>query len=147
MTFPKTPALTTDCVVFDARGRVLLIRRGQSAVQGQIRAARRLRRDRARRVEDACRRELMEETGVKAGRLELVGVYSDPGRDPRGHTCSVVFLARVGQRHAEGRRRCRGARNGSRTGRRLDLAFDHAKILRDAQRACCASDEEGGERG
>ena len=38
-------------------------------------------------VEDACRRELMEETGVKAGRLQLVGVYSDPKRDPRGHTC------------------------------------------------------------
>ena len=50
-------------------------------------------------IEDACRRELMEETGVQGRRgCELIGVYSDPKRDPRGHTCSVAFLARVARR-------------------------------------------------
>jgi ADP-ribose pyrophosphatase YjhB (NUDIX family) len=46
-------------------------------------------------VEAACRRELREETGLVVGRLKLVGIYSDPARDPRSHTCSVAFTARA----------------------------------------------------
>src|SRR5512145_1188956 len=100
MNRPKTPLLAADCAVVDAGGRVLLIRRRHPPFQGcyalpggfvEI----------GETVEDGARRELAEETGVEveAGALQLVGVYSDPGRDPRGHTCSVVFLARVP--HAE----------------------------------------------
>src|SRR5580765_4156056 len=104
MPFPKTPALTTDCVVFDAKGRLLLIRR-----------------------------ELMEETGVKAGRLELIGVYSDPKRDPRGHTCSVAFLARVARSTPKAGDDAAAA-EWVEGWSRLDLAFDHAGIVGDAQR-------------
>src|SRR5690606_7419628 len=91
MAFPQTPALTTDCVVFDESGRVLLIRRkfppfeGGFALPGGF-------VDVGETVEDACRRELKEETGLEAGDLTLIGVYSDPTRDPRGHTCSVAFI-------------------------------------------------------
>ena len=126
-------ALTTDCVVVDAKGRVLLIRRknppfkGKYALPGGF-------VDVGETVEDACRRELMEETGVKAGRLELIGVYSDPERDPRGHTCSVAFLTRVARAHGRRPATMPPPRNGWSTGRRFDLAFDHAKILRDARR-------------
>ena len=84
-------------------------------------------------MEDACRRELMEETGIRAGRLELIGVYSDPGRDPRGHTCSVAFLARL----ARGRPKAGDDAAGAEWVRhwsRLDLAFDHARIVADARR-------------
>ena len=109
--FPKTPALTTDCVVFDAKRRVLLVRRGHPPFKGKYALPGGFV-DIGETVEDACRRELMEETGVKVGRLELIGVYSDPGRDPRGHTCSVAFLARVARADAEGRRRCRGGGMG-----------------------------------
>ena len=42
-------------------------------------------------VEAACRREAREETGIEVGELRLVGVYSDPSRDPRGHTVSVAY--------------------------------------------------------
>ena len=53
--------------------------------------------DPASAFEDGCRRELSEETGLHVGELRLIGVYSDPSRDPRGHTCSVAYLARVGR--------------------------------------------------
>ena len=42
-------------------------------------------------VETAVVREVQEETGLETRVVRLVGVYSEPGRDPRGHTVSVVF--------------------------------------------------------
>jgi 8-oxo-dGTP diphosphatase len=132
MAKPKTPLLAADCVVFDARGRVLLVRRKFPPFQGcyalpggfvEI----------GETVEDAARRELAEETGVKVGRLQLLGVYSDPGRDPRGHTCSVVFLGRAPR--AEVKAGDDAAAAEWVEGRsRIDLAFDHAKILADARK-------------
>jgi 8-oxo-dGTP diphosphatase len=109
---PKTPLLACDCVVFDARGRVLLVRRKNPPFQGQFALPGGFV-DIGETVQDACRRELMEETGVKAGRLRLVGVYSDPRRDPRGHAAAVEWMENW---------------------RNVDLAFDHAKMLADASR-------------
>ena len=111
MAFPKTPALTVDCVVIDGEGRLLLIRRGNPPHKGKYALPGGFV-DVGETVEDACRRELMEETGVKAGRLQLVGVYSDPSRDPRGHTCSVAFLTRIATGRAQGGRRRRGGGMG-----------------------------------
>lgn len=130
--FPKTPALASDCVVFDARGRVLLIRRGHPPFKGKYALPGGFV-EVGETVEDACRRELMEETGVKAGRLELIGVYSDPQRDPRGHTCSVAFLAHVRSAVAKAGDDARAAEWVERRPG-LELAFDHAKILADAKR-------------
>jgi len=124
--------LTTDCVVFDAKGRVLLIRRGHPPFKGcyalpggfvEI----------GEPVEAACRRELEEETGLKARTLQLLGVYSDPKRDPRGHTCSVVFLARMVRATPEAGDDAAAAEWVA-DWSRLELAFDHAKILADAAR-------------
>jgi 8-oxo-dGTP diphosphatase len=132
MSLPKTPALVTDCVVFDDRKRVLLIRRknppfkGAHALPGGFVNI-------GEKVEDACCRELMEETGVKAGQLQLVGVYSDPTRDPRGHTCSVAFLTRVTRvtpKAGDDAETAHWIENWS----GIDLAFDHANILMDAER-------------
>ena len=132
MPFPKTPALTTDCVVFDAKGRLLLIRRGNLPFKGRYALPGGFV-DVGETVEDACRRELMEETGVKAGRLELIGVYSDPKRDPRGHTCSVAFLARVARSTPKAGDDAAAA-EWVKSWSKLDLAFDHAEIVRDARR-------------
>ncbi len=136
MAFPATPALTTDCVVFDAQGRVLLIQRKNPPFEGGYALPGGFV-DVGETVEDACRRELEEETGIEAGTLALIGVYSDPQRDPRGHTCSIAFLTRVADAQPV-------AGDDAATAawiadwRGLTLAFDHALILRDAERLASA---------
>jgi 8-oxo-dGTP diphosphatase len=133
MPLPRTPALTADCVVVDARRRVLLVRRknppfkGMYALPGGF-------VDIGETVEEACRRELLEETGVRAGKLQLLGVYSDPKRDPRGHTCSVAFLARLGRATAKAGDDAAAA-EWVEEWSKVQLAFDHAQILADAKRA------------
>jgi 8-oxo-dGTP diphosphatase len=132
MPLPRTPALCVDCVVIDARGWLLLVRRrnppfkGQHALPGGF-------VDIGETVEDACRRELKEETGVSAGRLRLIGVYSDPRRDPRGHSCSVAFLARVGRARAKAGDDAAAAEWVEHWSQ-APLAFDHAKIVAAGER-------------
>ena len=46
-------------------------------------------------LDAAARRELREETGVEVAELEQLHTFGDPGRDPRGRTISVAYLARV----------------------------------------------------
>jgi 8-oxo-dGTP diphosphatase len=127
---PVTPLLATDCVVLDARGRLLVVRRkfapfaGQLALPGGF-------VETNETVEAACRRELAEETGVRVDALRLVGVYSEPGRDPRGPVASVAFLARVDAAEAT-------AGDDAAAVAWIDpaearaLAFDHARIVADA---------------
>jgi len=129
---PKTPLLAADCVVLGPRGRVLLVRRkfppfrGQYALPGGFVEV-------GETVEAAARRELEEETGVKAGRLQLVGVYSDPKRDPRGHTCSAVFLVTGAKGRPKGGDDAAAAEWVA-DWTKVDLAFDHAKILADVRK-------------
>jgi len=133
MASPKTPLLTTDCVVFDGEGRILLIRRKNEPFRGAFALPGGFV-EIGETVEAACRREVLEETGITIGALHLVGVYSDPGRDPRGHTVSVAYMARVppATRPQAGS----DAEDAQWLGdwRNLDLAFDHAHIIADAER-------------
>lgn len=130
MTRPVTPLLAVDCVVLDTLGRVLLIRRGNApfldryALPGGFVEV-------GETVEDACRREVAEETGVALGELDLVGVYSDPRRDPRAHCVSVAFLARVGNSVPVAGSDAAAAEFVE-DWRGVALAFDHATILADA---------------
>ncbi len=81
-------------------------------------------------VEAAVRREVREETGLELDQLKLFGVYSDPDRDPRRHTISVVFTAvGIGIPRAgddAGEIAIVSPRAPGRT-----LAFDHNQILAD----------------
>jgi len=132
MSLPKTPRLTVDAVVLDAKRRLLVIRRKHPpfmsayALPGGFVEI-------GETVEEACRRELFEETGVAAGKLTLVGVYSDPDRDPRGHTCSVAFLARVRASDVRAGDDAAAAR-WLKTWREAEFAFDHHRIVEDAMR-------------
>src|SRR5262245_19398557 len=132
MAKPKTPLLAADCVVFDARGRVLLIRRKHPPFQGHYAIPGGFV-EIGETVEEASRRELKEETGLEVGPLRLVGIYSDPKRDPRGLTCSVVFLGRPMRTTAQAGDDA-AATEWIEDWSRIELAFDHAKILADARR-------------
>ncbi len=92
------------------------------------------------KVEDAAKREVKEETSLDIELDDILGVYSDPGRDPRGHIMSTVFIGKIPKE-------CDG--NSSKTEpiagddaaeiKWVDLeaidietfAFDHKKILSD----------------
>ena len=132
MAKPVTPLLTVDCVAFDHRGRVLLIRRAKPPFAGRYALPGGFV-DVGETVEAACRRELREETGLEAGDLVLVGVYSDPVRDPRGQTVSVAFATLLPGRRPHAGDDAAAARWVP-GWRRETLAFDHAEIARDAER-------------
>jgi 8-oxo-dGTP diphosphatase len=126
---PETPLLTVDIVITSniEKGEpfVLIERKhppaGWALPGGFV--------DLGETVEQAAIREAKEETSLDVTLTGLLGVYSDPGRDPRGHTVSVVFTAT-----AEGELEARDdAKNAGWFG--FDelpaLAFDHAQILAD----------------
>jgi 8-oxo-dGTP diphosphatase len=131
----KRPSVTVDVVVIaplDGQQKVLLIKRmrppfeGYWAIPGGF-------VDPGESLEAAARRELLEETGAQAACLEQLHTFGNPGRDPRGWTISVAYLARLG----EDSLRSGGLRAGSDAAEigwfalhdPPPLAFDHAEIL------------------
>lgn len=126
---PVTPALAVDTVIelldLPDRPIVLIERRspplGWAFPGGFV--------DIGERVEDAAVREAREETGLQVALGPLIGVYSDPARDARGHTVSVVYCATAHGRPV--------AADDAAAVRIVDprhppaLAFDHAVILAD----------------
>ena len=128
MAGPETPKLMVDVVIPDGEGRVLLIRRGSDPYRGSWALPGGFV-DVGETVEDAAAREAKEETGLDVEILRMVGVYSEPDRDPRGHNVSVAFLARAeGDPSAASDADEAAFLNPSST----DLAFDHASIISDA---------------
>ncbi|MBP3959992.1 NUDIX hydrolase [Gemmata sp. G18] len=93
--YPR-PALTVDVAIVtrEARPRVLLIQRKKDPFAGSWAFPGGFVEENER-LSDAARRELVEETGVTVADLEQLYTTGDPGRDPRGWTVSVVYLARV----------------------------------------------------
>lgn len=133
MGMPTTPALTTDCVIRDNEGRVLLIRRKNEPFKGAYALPGGFV-DIGETVEAACRREVFEEAGVVVGELHLVGVYSDPRRDPRGHTVSIAFVTLLPRAPRAKAGSDAEAAEWVKDWRNVDLAFDHAEIIADAEK-------------
>jgi 8-oxo-dGTP diphosphatase len=75
-----------------------------------------------------------EETGIEVHDLRLVGVYSSPTRDPRGHTVSIVYVTQLQEASSPKSGSDAATAAWFEDWRRLDLAFDHAEILADAER-------------
>ncbi|CAN5160504.1 NUDIX hydrolase [soil metagenome] len=140
-TKPRTPLLTVDAIIamVDRRERpVVLIERrheplGWALPGGFV--------DIGETVEQAAVREAREETGLDIQLQRLFGCYSDPSRDPRGHTASIVFMA-------EARGTPAASDDAAEVGlfdpaRPPPLAFDHAKILSDYCRWRAQSERRG----
>ncbi len=87
-------------------------------------------------VESAVLREIREETGLDARINRLLGVYSDPKRDPRFHVVSVVFVCDAeGEPKAEDD--AKKVKIYSLEELPLDLlTFDHKRILLDYMKKC-----------
>ncbi len=127
---PVTPLLTVDAVIPTDNGRLILIKRknpppGFALPGGFV--------DVGETVEAACKREAKEETSLDVEIMRLIGVYSDPKRDARGHTVSVVFLCRiVGGSMKAGDDAAGIAAFSKKEIDKLQIAFDHRQIIADS---------------
>ncbi|MFW9879594.1 MAG: NUDIX domain-containing protein [Candidatus Thorarchaeota archaeon] len=92
MSKPVTPLLTVDAVILlNNKKDIVLIRRKNPPFQGEFALPGGFV-DVGETVENACIRESKEETNINVKILKLIGVFSDPNRDPRGHNISIAFL-------------------------------------------------------
>ena len=126
---PVTPLLTVDAVIIHRR-KIVLVRRknppfkDQFALPGGFVEI-------GETTEKAAIRESKEESGLDIEIIKLLGVYSDPKRDPRGHTVSVCYLAK-------GSGNLKAGSDAKETGlfglnEIPELAFDHNKIIENAR--------------
>jgi len=128
----KTPLLATDVIIRLWEGErfkgIVLIERkyppvGLALPGGFVEVG--------ERVEDAAVREMKEETGLDVRLYKLMGVYSEPNRDPRAHVVSVVWIG-----DAEGEPQAGSDAKKVRVYKLEEiplekLVFDHKKIILD----------------
>jgi 8-oxo-dGTP diphosphatase len=132
-------AVTVDVVILTMSGgrlHLLLVRRGVAPFKGMWAIPGGFKRP-TETLDEAAKRELAEETGVdSASLLTQLGAYGDPGRDPRMNVVTIGYLAvlrEVGALVASTDAASAAlvpmsqALNG-----KIDLAFDHAHLVRDA---------------
>jgi 8-oxo-dGTP diphosphatase len=122
-------ALTADCIVFSGNS-VLLIKRKNPPFQGQYALPGGFVEG-DETVEEACIREAKEETNLDLKNLVLVGVYSKPGRDPRGRVVTFAFLAEADTSTSKAGDDASHLELVERWDA-LDIAFDRKEIIRDA---------------
>lgn len=129
MAEPETPNLMVDVVVPSEDGSILFIRRASDPYEGQWALPGGFV-EVGETLEEAAVREAGEETGLSVEIVRLVGVYSEPDRDPRGHNVSCAYLARA--REGELSAASDAAEASFLDPSTVDLAFDHERIIADA---------------
>lgn len=122
----QNPVPTVD-VIIETGGKIVLIRRknpppGWAIPGGFV--------DVGENVRDAAVREALEETGLRVTLTALLGVYSEPDRDPRQHTISTVFVG-TAEGMPEGMDDAAEAALFTEDSLPEPIAFDHARILAD----------------
>jgi len=93
MPMPKTPLVTVDAVIIYENNSIVLIHRKNDPFKGVLALPGGFV-DIGETVEEACLRETYEETNIHIKIINLIGVFSDPKRDPRGHNISIAFLCK-----------------------------------------------------
>jgi len=130
---PVTPLLAADVIIelADRPGRpIILIERanpphGHAIPGGFV--------DVGESVEHAAAREAKEETGLEVRLIALLGLYSNPARDPRGHTVTAVYVGEAtGTPQALDDARALAIYAPDQLPQ--PLAFDHAQVLDDYRR-------------
>jgi 8-oxo-dGTP diphosphatase len=89
----RNPTPTVDTII-QMDSRILLVKRKNDPFKGYLVLPGGFVNE-GERVEDAAKREVKEETSLNIELLDILGVYSDPTRDPRGHMMSTVFIAKI----------------------------------------------------
>lgn len=122
----RNPVPTVD-IIIEMKGGIVLIERRNApfgwAIPGGF-------VDYGECLEDAARREAMEETSLKVELKSLLSAYSNPARDPRRHTISTVFVATAkGVPKAADDAKSLGIFKLNKLPK--EMAFDHAAILAD----------------
>ncbi len=126
---PKTPYVTADIIIRYQNGIVLIERKNEPAgwalPGGFVEIG--------ESVEEAAVREAREETSLEVTLAEQFHVYSKPGRDPRFHTVTVVFIG-TGTGMLKGRDDARRAEVFRPENLPKQIAFDHREIINDYYR-------------
>ena len=145
----KNPKPTVD-IIIKRDSEVLLVRRKKDPFKNYLSLPGGFV-DEGERVEDAARREAKEETSLDIEPIEILGVYSDPRRDPRKHIMSIVFIARIiddNNNEAKAEAKDDAEQIEWMTLEDIDkkeFGFDHKKILLDYKKWLQqAGGEEGG---
>ena len=125
----KNPSITADGILLKDK-QILLVQRknepfkGKWALPGGFVEYR-------EKTEDTVAREVFEETGLKTKICGLAGVYSDPERDPRGHTITIAYvLESIGGTLKAGDDA--SAVKFFKVNKLPALSFDHEMIINDA---------------
>lgn len=87
----NNPIPTVDGIIHNDKNQILFIKRKKQPFQNYLALPGGFV-NQGECVEDALRREILEETSINVEPIEILGVYSDPKRDPRKHILSVVFV-------------------------------------------------------
>ncbi len=126
----KAPAIAVDAIVLKD-GKVLLVKRkkepfkGYYALPGGFIEC-------GETCEEAIKREVKEETNIEIEILDLLGVYSKPDRDPRGHVISICFVTKYKGGTIKESEETRDIEFFDiKEALEKELAFDHKKILMD----------------
>ena len=127
----KIPSVTTDIFIFDDDFNFILIKRKNNpykdcwALPGGF-------VEYGESVENAAIREAKEETNIDVELKELVNVYSEPNRDPRGHTITIAYIAKgdINNRKADSDAKEIDVFSLEKLNE-IDIAFDHEKIIKD----------------
>jgi len=125
----RRPLLTVDVVVRRRDNSVVLVKRsnppfkGFYAIPGGF-------VEYGETVEEAAVREVKEETGLDVRLQRLVGVYSNPDRDPRGHIITIAYLGEEAGGELKPSTNAKEVKAFKKVPQ--NLVFDHGKILKDA---------------